>query len=282
MGKRRALKRLLKTEGFLETGKFKNGMPYAKIGTKPEIIVYVGGLSFQNKIPKGFELKQFIKHIYPITANYTIYGIARTPNPPEDYGFTNMAKDYAEVIKAEFRKPVHVMGISTGGQLIQYLAADHPELINKLIIISAAYRLNKNGKRIERETGELIKQKKYGKAMAKIMEFVFQSKISLFLMKLIMQIFGGYLLGKIKYPNDALSELKADRDMDFKERLNEIKAPTLVLSGEDDAGYSMEDVRRTTDGILNAKLKLYKGYGHNLTFKNMDEVLKDMQAFLKE
>lgn len=70
--------------------------------------------------------------------------------------------------------------------------------------------------------------------------------------------------------------------MNFKDRLEEIKAPTLVMSGELDIGYSADDVRTTAEGIPNAELILYKGYGHNLTLSNTKQVQKDILEFLKE
>lgn len=70
--------------------------------------------------------------------------------------------------------------------------------------------------------------------------------------------------------------------MNSKERLNEIIAPTLVLSGDLDLCYSIEDVRATAEGIPNAELIIYKGFGHNLMMRNRKEVKKDVLNFLKQ
>lgn len=69
--------------------------------------------------------------------------------------------------------------------------------------------------------------------------------------------------------------------MNFKDRLKDIKAPTLIMSRELDVGYTVKDVRATAGGIPGAQLILYKGYGHNLTLSNMEQVQKDMLEFLK-
>lgn len=89
-------------------------------------------------------------------------------------------------------------------------------------------------------------------------------------------------MGEIKYPNDFLTEIRADREMNFKDRLKEIKAPTLVLSGESDISYAAEDVRTTAEGIPNAKLILYEGYGHNLVMANRKQVYEDIIEFLNK
>ena len=68
--------------------------------------------------------------------------------------------------------------------------------------------------------------------------------------------------------------------MNFKDRLKDIKGPTLVMSGELDVGYTADDVRTTAERIPNAELILFKGYGHNLTFSNNKQIQKDILKFL--
>jgi pimeloyl-ACP methyl ester carboxylesterase len=49
---------------------------------------------------------------------------------------------------------------------------------------------------------------------------------------------------------------------DFKERLAQITAPTLVVAGDKDPFYSETLFRETAEGIPNARLILYEGMGH--------------------
>ena len=114
------------------------------------------------------------------------------------------------------------------------------------------------------------------------MEFIYPSGLKRIFIKFLMRLIGKRMLGKIKYPNDFLIEVQADREMNFKDRLSEIKAPTLILSGELDVGYTADDVRTTAEGIPNSEVILYEGYGHNLTMSNREQVLKDALEFLKK
>jgi len=194
----------------------------------------------------------------------------------------NMAEDYAKMIRREFKGPVDVAGVSTGGQIAHFLAADHPDTVRKLVIISAAYRLSEKGVEIERKAADYFQKEKYGKSMAAVMEMVFPSGFKGVVIKFFMRLIGNMMLGKLKYPNDFLVEVQADREMNFKDRLSEIKAPTLIMSGELDVAYTANDVRTTAEGIPNSKLILYKGYGHNLTMSNRGQVLKEALEFLKK
>ena len=265
----------------VKTGFFEDGLPYARIGNKPNFIVFLEALTFTNEPPSGFALKQFLKSAKSFLDEYTVYQIGRKQNVPEDYTFTDMANDYATMIKREFKQPVIIIGASTGGQIAQYLAADHSELIRKLIIISAAYRVSEQGAEIETQAAEYFKQQKYGKSLSKTLELVFSPGIKRGLLKCFVRLIGRSVLGKIEYPNDFLTEVRGDVEMNFKDRLKEIKSPTLILSGELDIEYVPEDVRTTAEGIPNAKMILFEGYGHGLA-ANWNVLQKDIEEFLKE
>lgn len=270
----------MKQENLYENGFFEDGLPYIKIGSEPNIILNIEALSFKHEPPSGFMAKQFVKSSQAFTNKYGVYLVGRKQNIPENYSFEEMATDYANMIRREFKKPVIVMGTSTGGQIAQYLAASHPDTVLKLVIISAAYRLSEMGIKIEGTSADYFKQKKYGRALAAIMDLIYSSGLKRSILKVFIRIIGKWIIGRIKYPNDFLAEVRGDREMNFWDRLSEIKAPTLVVSGENDIGYIAKDVRNTAERIPNSKLILYPDYGHNLMMANGKEVYKEIRKFL--
>ncbi|TFG19688.1 MAG: alpha/beta hydrolase [Promethearchaeota archaeon] len=272
----------IKKDYHLETGFFEDGLPYAKIGDQSKILLNIEALSTEHKPPSGFTLQQFKKGAEPFLDDYTVYLIGRKPNLPEGFFMDKMARDYATLIRREFNGPVDVIGVSTGGQIAHFLAADHPDTVRKLVIVSAAFRISERGKEIERKAAEYFQQKKYGKSMAATLEMVYSPGIKRALLQTFIRLFGKLFFRNIKYPNDFLIEVQADREMNFKDRLSEILAPTLIMSGVDDVAYNVVDVRTTANGIPKATLKLYENYGHNLAMSNRKEVLKEALRFLKE
>ncbi len=271
----------MKEDYNLESGFFEDGLPFVRIGKGPNIIVNIEGLSFNNDPPSGFELKEFIKSMDIFTEDYTIYLVGRKPNSPLYYPFKKMINDYAVMIHREFKGPINVMGVSTGGHLAQFLAAEHPDIIRKLIIISAAFRTSEAGLEIEERAAEYFKQKKYYKTIETIFELIMTSKIIRFISKIIIRLFMKDFFGEVKYPNDFLNELRADKEMNSKEIIRDISAPTLIICGELDKCYAIEDVKYTAQGIPNAKLILYKGIGHNLVRKKRKQLKKDIFTFLE-
>ncbi len=271
----------IKEKYDVETGYLEDGLPYAHIGTKQNIIVFIDGISLKNVPPSGFMLREFSRTSKPFLENFTFCLIGRKPNSPEGYSFDKMAEDYAKAIRREFKGPVNVIGLSTGGQLAHYLAADHPDAVKKLVILSAAYRLSKEGVEIERRCVKYYMQGKYGKAFAELINMMYEDGWRRRVIKVIARIMGYLIIGHVDYPTDFKNEIQGDIEMNFKDRLGEIIAPTLIISGELDIGYSIEDVRETANGISNSKLITYKDYGHDLHRNNWKQVQNDILDFLK-
>ena len=264
----------------VKTGFFENGLPYARMGEKPSVIINIEALSFSNEPPSGFALKRFVNSARSFTEDSTVYLVGRKQNLPKDYTFTDIANDYAHIIRNEFQRPVIIMGASTGGQIAHYLAADHPDLIQKLVIISAAYRVSEKGAEIEQKSADYFEQGRYGKSLATLLDLMFNSRITRGIAKFFTRLLGKFFMGNIEYPNDYLIEIRGDIEMNFKDRLEEIKAPTLILCGDEDVDYPAEFVRETAEGIPNAKLILYEGYGHGLAGK-WDLLKNDILEFLR-
>ena len=80
-------------------------------------------------------------------------------------------------------------------------------------------------------------------------------------------------------PSDLVITIEAEDKHDFKARLAEIKAPTLVVAGDRDPFYTEALFRETAAGIPNARLILYPGMGHPASGKQFG---RDLLAFLKE
>jgi pimeloyl-ACP methyl ester carboxylesterase len=140
-------------------------------------------------------------------------------------------------------------------------------VVRKLIIISAAYRVSEKGAQIERRSAEYFKQGKYSKSLSAILDLLFTSNFTRSIAKFFTRLLGRFFIGKIDYPNDFLTEVQGDCEMNFKDRLNEIKAPTLIISGALDIDYPPDLVHTTAEGIPNAKLILYENQGHGLAGK---------------
>jgi len=265
--------KLKATKGYLESG-----LPYFRIGSSPRILVVFEGLSFEHKPPSGMMLRMSIGSYKRIAKEYTVYSVGRKPGLPTGYSMRDMSDDYATVIKNELGGPVDIMGISTGGPIAQYFAVDHPDLVRRLVLAMTGYRLSEKGKKLQMRLGDLAREGKWRKAYSAIMDGVYpQGGIKVRFFKVLMWFFATF--GAPSDPSDVLVTLEAEDKHDFKDQLAEIKVPTLVIGGEEDFFYP---IRETAEGIPNAELILYEGFGHNAMFDNSRQFQEDILAFLNK
>lgn len=265
------------------SGYFNCGMPYNKYGTGPKTLIIFQGLVFENKPLSSMMSTQFTKMYGGLENDYTIYVVNRKPGMAEGMTMTDIANEYADMVREEFGGPMDVLGISTGGSLVQHFAADHPELVRKLVIHSAAHTLNEKAKQGQMLVAKLARQKKWWKAYATLMGVSLPERgLKKALLKSFygfIALFGGMIFGKPKqHPFDVAVTIEAEDTHAFKGRLHEITAPTLLIAGAKDPFYSPELFRETAAGIPDCKLLLYPNMAHPAMGR---EFKVELAAFLK-
>jgi len=258
------------------TGYFKNGLPYTRIGSGPRNLVIFEGLNFSHKPLSGLMLRMMSSSFKRFAEDFTVYYVSRKPGLPTGYSMRDMSEDYATMIRNELGGPVNVMGISTGGPIAQHFAVDHPDLVHRLVLAMTGYRLTEQGVELQQRLGNLAQQGKW-RAAAATLATGMTSGVIRPIFKACFWLFGKRIFGTPSHPSDGLVELEAEDKHDFKERLAEIKVPTLVIGGEEDFFYP---IRETAVGIPNAKLILYEGVGHGAMMKR--QFSEDVLAFLTE
>ena len=65
-------------------------------------------------------------------------------------------------------------------------------------------------------------------------------------------------------------------------KLAKVKAPTLIIWGDQDTIVSMSDQKKMTAGIEGSQLKVYPGVGHAIHWEEPDNVASDIILFIKE
>ena len=254
-------------------GAFRSGLPYNRLGHGPRPLVVVQGLVFENKPQPGMAtwMYRFLGQ------DYTVFSVMRKPGLPAGYTLRDMAGDYAAMIREEFGAPVDVIGISTGGSIVQHLAADHPDVVRRLVIHSSAHRLNDAARAAQTEVARLASQRRWREAWATLLRFMLppgpltdaQVALASFLLS----------LRPPADPSDLVISVEAEDQFSFQEQLAQITAPTLVAAGDSDPFYSPALFQETAAGIPNARFILYPGMGHPASGKQFQ---RDVLAFLHE
>ena len=170
-------------EKLSDTGYFECGMPYNRFGQGERILVVFQGLMFENKPITGFMAKKFCEMYDSLEDEYTIFLVNRRPGLPKSYNMKDIAADYAKMIEEELCSPVDVLGVSTGGSIVQHFAADYPGLVRRAIIHSSAYTLNDKAKEGQMKTARLALQGKWRAAYAALMDISLPESPARYLIK---------------------------------------------------------------------------------------------------
>jgi pimeloyl-ACP methyl ester carboxylesterase len=178
---------LLTEKGFLS-----NGIPYVRFGEgEKTLLVFSGGPG--NDLPSGLMLRMFTSGFKRLAQNYVVYIVTRKFGLPEGYTTQNMSEDYAVIIRDDFKSgPVDVVGVSYGGLIAQHLAADHPDLIHRLVIAWAAYKIGDEGKQLDTRYAELMSQGKTREASTTMLSIMYPEGIKKQLFKFFIWLFGSF------------------------------------------------------------------------------------------
>ncbi len=264
------------------SGYFKGGLPYNRVGSGPKPLVVFQGLLLDNRPLSGMAARAMLGTFKLMGDDYTVYVVNRRVGLSPGCTLSDMAADYARMVKEEFGGPVDVIGLSTGGSIAQLYAAEHPDLLRRLILYSAACRLDGEGRRFQRREADLARQRKWGTIASESLSLMFLPRSGLG--KIVtrpaawaMGLFASRF-GAPGNPTDFIVTVEAEDVFDFRPRLKEITAPTLVLGGGRDPFYPAELFRETAAGIPGAKLVLYPEARHAPGGKR---VAREMLAFLR-
>jgi pimeloyl-ACP methyl ester carboxylesterase len=256
------------------SGTSRNGLPYNRMGHGPRPLVILQGLLFENK-PLPEALAWLYSGYYRYLAeDYATTIVLRRRGLPAGYSLKDMADDYAAMIREEYGGAVDVMGVSTGGSIAHHLAADHPDLVRRLVIHSSAYTLSDSSRALQLRVATLARQRRWREAYATMLSPTRYPRAVVWLGSLL-----AGALGAPQDPSDLVVTIEAEDRFDFRERLAEITAPTLVVAGEEDPYYPVSLFRETAEGIPGARLILYPGVGHPAGGQQFQ---RDVLAFLRE
>jgi pimeloyl-ACP methyl ester carboxylesterase len=263
-------------ESYPGAGYLHCGMPFNRLGHGPQPLVVFQGLLFENKPQSGMTYFMY----KPLGNDYTVYVVLRKPGLPAGTTLKDMADDYTEMIREEFGGPLDVIGVSTGGSIVQHFAADHPDLVRHLVIHSSAYTLSDESKRVQLQVAHQAQQGQWTKAYEALIGPGFShSGMNKYLSKPIIYLISRLMaLAPPKDANDLAVTVAAEDKFNFKDQLARIKVPTLVIAGTKDPFYNVDLFRETAAGIPNARLILYEGMGHPASGKQFG---RDLLAFLK-
>ncbi|TFD45033.1 alpha/beta hydrolase [Cryobacterium sp. TMT1-2-1] len=257
-------------------GRLPGGLPFLSLGSG-EPLVFLPGLGAHNEGPVGMERWAQALMLEPYAHSRRVWWVNRRPGLAPDATIADLAGELAGALRRQFGRPVDVLGMSTGGSVALQLAVDHPDVVKRLIIVSAAYRLGERGRNAQRRVAQEVQAERPRRAGAAAFAMLGAGPASRRLLGVL-----GWLLGRSMYGKatpDMIATIRAEDQLDLRDRLHEISAPTLVIGGERDAFYSEQLFTQTAALIPNSQLLLYEGQSHMGTSTSRN-LVSDVLGFL--
>jgi len=233
-------------------------MSYAVFGRGPKVLVMLPGLSDGLATVRG-KAKLLAAPYKIFFDKYTVYMFSRKDDMKEGYTIEEMAEDQVKALKSLGIDRFSLLGVSEGGMIAQYIAIDHPEAVEKLILAVTSAKANEKLRESLGTWMEFAKKKEHKKLMIDTAE---KSYSSAYLMKYrqVYPFIG--LIGRPKSYDRFIVNAKAILDFDASDELKKISCPCLIIAGELDKIAGLDASHELKEKIKGSRLHVYKGLGH--------------------
>ena len=239
-------------------------MDYVTFGKGKKHLVIIPGLGDGLQTVKGMAMTFSIT--YRILAeHYKIYVFSRINELRRGYTTRDMAADVAEAMETLNLDTAYVMGISQGGMIAQWLAADFPEKVQKLILAVTTAKPSQLARERIEHWQKLSQSGNFKHLMLDIAKHSYTQK-SYQKWRLLYNIMGR--LGRIKDENRIAIQSQSCLEHNSLEVLKEIHCPTLILGALEDDVVGVDGSKELAKAISGCQLLILKHSGHALYEEN--------------
>ena len=230
-------------------------MYYAKFGKGRKQLVMIPGLNIVDMNWTANKLAYFYRKF---TKDFTAFVFDRRKGRDPDCTLRSMADDAASAMMTLDIEDAYVVGVSQGGMIAQYLAAEHPELVKRLVLGVTASKTNPlmigavDEWLAMAENGDLqgVLTKTYDKMYTEK-----QMKLYRWLIPLVMKF------TKFMSIERFADHARAIYTLDSFDILERIKCPVLVLGAELDRITTAEGSKEIAEK-LGCKMHIFPNEGH--------------------
>jgi pimeloyl-ACP methyl ester carboxylesterase len=217
----------------------------------------------------------------PFAKRRRVLFVNRRRGLPRGMSMAELAEEHAAAIRSLGGGPVDVAGISTGGSIAQQLAADHPDVVDRLVLLSTACRLGPQGRALQRRVAARIRRGAHRQALAVMMAGLVPPGRGQLAAGAVAWLAGPRVLASGDDLADMATTIEAEDAFDLATCRSTIRAPTLILAGSADRFYGGELFAETQRLIPGSRLRVFEGRGH-ITVTMHPEWSREIDRFIAE
>jgi len=206
-------------------------------------------------------------------------GIGDSSAPAGPYTTTQMADDHAAVIRAAGEERASVVGISLGGAIAQQLALRHPDLVEKLVLVSTWARCLPSSVDCFEELQELRPKLTPAEFTRRLQHLIWTPET---INKNYFNLHDDrFQTDQWTMTHEAFSaQCEAALSHDTSAQLSEIAAPSLITVGTHDIFTPVHSSMELANGIPNSRLEKFTGDGHAHHWESLDRFNALCEEFL--
>ncbi len=201
---------------------------------------------------------------------YDLRGHGRSDKPKGDYSVQTMAHDLNALIQSLNLDKATLVGFSMGGAISLVCTLQNPEKVSRLVLIGSAARMPKT-------SYILLIPMIFFRYQSLIKGFYPKARFNKPSQELIDAFVSSASQVSKKVAYDSLNELI--KHYDIRNRVAEIKVPTLIVRGEKDPGMS-KAVQYLNEHIAGSELQIILGGGHEVMVEKPEEFNRILEEFL--
>ncbi|MGA8048055.1 MAG: alpha/beta hydrolase [Dermatophilaceae bacterium] len=258
------------------------GMEYVVVGTGGKSMLFLPG-GPGSDIATGLMAALEERQLRPyLESGYAAWTTTRRRHMPPGHSIADMAHDHAEFIRAEMGGVADVVvGQSYGGLIALHLAADHPDVVGRVVIVGAAATLTEWGCDVDGRWARLRAAGQHGRAGSTMLEYLLPDERWAWLRRLAGPVAGAAFRRSATPADDLLVESEAEQHFDARDALSRISVPVLVICGDADLFFPPPLVQETVAGIADCTTRTYEGLGHLRTISS-SRVPQDILGWLRD
>jgi pimeloyl-ACP methyl ester carboxylesterase len=214
-------------------------LPFLAVGTGAPML-YIGGLAFQAGVDAPGSERTNASLLAPFATRRRVLFVNRRRGLPRGMSMAELASEHADAIRSLDAGPVDVAGLSTGGSIAQQLAADHPDVVDRLVLLCSACRLGPEGRALQRRVAARIRRGARRQALAVMLAGLVPPRRGQVLAGALGWLAGPRVLAAGDDLADMATTIEAEDAFDLASSRSPIRAPTLILAGGEDRFYSPE------------------------------------------
>ena len=236
-------------------------IPYAAIGSGPPVVV-LAGLSPTTGVRSDTLVRAALGPVRALADRRRLIVLNRRPDLPDPLTMQALAVEHAVALRALSGTPVDVLGTSTGGSIAQQLAADHPDTIRRLALLSAACRLGPLGRSLQARVASRLRAGERRRAVATGAGALMPPWRGQHVFAAVGWLFASRIITTSRDADDLAATIEAEDGFDLAACRSRIQAPTLIIAGGRDRFYSPALFAETAKLIPSSQLRVFPRRGH--------------------